>query len=240
MSTRKGGAVRFDEVVSGLNQLHSGLRSFWTLCENGIEPERLHELHERVAIISDQAIDVMFAAKGWGGKDDDGETYDLANVLPLPPDRAASVQVDLLTLLDAVQRDTDDLFPDVPPSEWPDPEHVLKCCWAYGKRHMTVADRLLDVFRSLPQAGSTRSDQSLSPGRQAVWNALNGRALKAKALADELDTSEQTIKEHVAKIRAIKSSDAIQNKSGWGYYRPDAEPDWDALKPERKRRVRPR
>ena len=81
-----------------------------------------------------------------------------------------------------------------------------------------------------------------TPGEQALWVYLHRRCGTADQLADPkvLDTSAVTIRMRVVHIRKKKGRDSIQTMPGFGYYRPDAPPDWDSLKATRKRRVSPK
>ncbi len=70
--------------------------------------------------------------------------------------------------------------------------------------------------------------QMMTDGEKRVWNALKGRALTGAELVRLLkseqgfDTSEETIRQHVADLR--KSGYSIETKRGRGYWRPDAPP----------------
>lgn len=92
----------------------------------------------------------------------------------------------------------------------------------------------------VPQQLATAAD--LSPGEQLVWDFLKAAVLTAAQLADpnRVNTSEQTVKEHVMSIRQKRGTGVILTKPGRGYWRPDAPPNWDDFPPVRKRRVRPR
>jgi len=80
----------------------------------------------------------------------------------------------------------------------------------------------------------------LSPGATALWNHLPGRSGLAKQLAGPsyLNTTEATIRTQVAEIRRVIGKGSVLNKTGYGYFRPDNPPDWNSLKPTRKRHVR--
>ena len=62
----------------------------------------------------------------------------------------------------------------------------------------------------------------LSNGELKVWTALAGAAMTGKELARLLDTSSQTIKEHVKHLRA--KGYGVGNQPGRGYYRLDRPP----------------
>jgi biotin operon repressor len=72
-----------------------------------------------------------------------------------------------------------------------------------------------------PVSGGGR--KPMTGGQQALWDALEGQALTAKKLAEQLDTSENTIRQHVSDLR--KAGCDIPNRRGRGYYRPDAPPE---------------
>lgn len=80
----------------------------------------------------------------------------------------------------------------------------------------------------------------VSPGARALWDYLDGQCKDALDLAkpDSLNTSAQTIREWVAEIRRLSDNKkAIDNRRGYGYFRPDKPPDWNSIKPKRQRRI---
>jgi hypothetical protein len=81
----------------------------------------------------------------------------------------------------------------------------------------------------------------LTTGERRLWQCLEQKALTAEELAAPavMDTSAQTIRGHVRGVRLKAGHDAIKNKDGAGYWRPDAPPDWSAILFKRKRRIRP-
>lgn len=80
----------------------------------------------------------------------------------------------------------------------------------------------------------------LTRGERAAWEWLRHRAGTAHHMAqpEALDTSAITIRGHVRQIRRTFGARAIGNKPGYGYYRPDAPPDWSTITAKRSRRVR--
>ncbi len=65
----------------------------------------------------------------------------------------------------------------------------------------------------------------LTPGEQAVWDALEGRARNALALAKRLGTKEDTIRHHVIDLRAKGYEiETIGRGRSSRYIRPDAPP----------------
>ncbi len=95
--------------------------------------------------------------------------------------------------------------------------------------------------RKTASAPTSPPPPALTPGEQAVWDALAGHAGSAMDLGRDarIATSEQTIREHVKSIRSKLGARAIDMRRGFGYFRPDAPPDWAKLKPKRQRRIRP-
>lgn len=67
------------------------------------------------------------------------------------------------------------------------------------------------------------SSQPMTDGEKRFWDALYGRAVPGKALAKELDTSPDTVRGW--KSRLVRSGYRVENRSGRGYFRPDAPPD---------------
>jgi hypothetical protein len=83
----------------------------------------------------------------------------------------------------------------------------------------------------------------LTPGQRALWEYLHGKCETAEQLAhpEKLDTSGPAIRGLVLDLRRIFGEQAISNRRGFGYFRPDAPPDWSGVRPvKRKRAVRPR
>ena len=63
----------------------------------------------------------------------------------------------------------------------------------------------------------------MTDGQKRVWDALSGRALTGKELTNELETSEDTVRQWVRELRA--NGFDVPNKRGRGYYRLDAPPN---------------
>lgn len=95
-----------------------------------------------------------------------------------------------------------------------------------------------DGTRRLTTEAAREMERALTHGEKAVWDALSAKVLTGRELMDRLDTSEQTIREHVKAIRRKQGESAIGNRRGRGYFRPDAPPDWDAVKPATRARIR--
>lgn len=108
-------------------------------------------------------------------------------------------------------------------------------------------------FESGPGAvqGSPRQTESalepfpwlaeLTPGQRDLWDVLAAKCGNAATLSRiaPLDTSAQTIRGWVSDIRqAAGDPRVIAHRKGYGYYRPDREPDWSVVKSKRQRRMR--
>jgi hypothetical protein len=99
------------------------------------------------------------------------------------------------------------------------------------------------VLQSKAKAGVTPNDlKKLTGGQSQVWNYLERKCATASQIAKGLPmpSSEQAVREHVAKIRTALGKNAIMTKSGGGYYRSDAEPDWTDAPRRRRGPVRPK
>jgi hypothetical protein len=115
---------------------------------------------------------------------------------------------------------------------------------SFAPRFVRVADLLATAEKErgdgtmVAGAGANGWIDRLPPAPAALWTHLAGKCLKAADLAKALDTSEQTIREGVAAIRKISGNPSvISNRSGFGYFRPDDQPDWHAVIPKRHRRI---
>jgi len=77
---------------------------------------------------------------------------------------------------------------------------------------------------TLRKAKKTINQPPMTDGQKRLWDALKGRALTGKELAssNELDTSQETIRQWVGELK--KAGYEIPNRRGRGYYRPDAPP----------------
>ncbi len=77
----------------------------------------------------------------------------------------------------------------------------------------------------LPDEALADLNAPLTPGEQAVWDALEGRARNALALAKRLGTKEDTIRHHVIHLRAKGHEiETIGRGRLSRYIRPDAPP----------------
>lgn len=76
----------------------------------------------------------------------------------------------------------------------------------------------------------------LTDGEKAVWFALEHKCLNREGLSKRVDTSLQTVAGHVAQIRKKFGTHAIKTTLNVGYWRPDAPPDWQDVKPPRRKR----
>lgn len=87
----------------------------------------------------------------------------------------------------------------------------------------------------------TNGIDSLTASERIVWDALDGRAMQSPELATwpGLNTDPQVVREHVKNIRRKLEKESIATHRHFGYYRPEAPPDWDKLRPKRRRQVRP-
>jgi hypothetical protein len=100
--------------------------------------------------------------------------------------------------------------------------------------------RLRRLAVPIPSSVTVHEVSRLTPRQSEVWKALSGRCLRWDALAAELRNKEQGIKELVKGIRTKFGKNAIITKRFYGYFRPDAPPNWDDVKPRKRRQVRPR
>jgi hypothetical protein len=137
-------------------------------------------------------------------------------------------------------RKQDPTLPSLPdrPGQGRDRWRVLRQWSVDACKRLTAAQEPQVVDTPPPPAPSP---MPLTPGEKSVWDCLHGRVLNAEALAkvEHANTSVQAVREHVSSIRLKRGVDAIKSRPGWGYWRPDAPPDWDHLTPKRKRRIRP-
>ncbi len=80
----------------------------------------------------------------------------------------------------------------------------------------------------------------MSPKEQEVWAALEGKCMQGIALAKLTSTSVNGLQQSIDGIRK-RSGDAkvIGNRPRFGYFRPDAPPDWGSVVAKRRHRIRP-
>ncbi len=72
-----------------------------------------------------------------------------------------------------------------------------------------------------PETGG--KNRVMTDGQKNLWRALKNCASSGKELANELDTSEDTVRQLIKELRAANYE--IENRRGRGYFRPDAPPD---------------
>lgn len=86
-----------------------------------------------------------------------------------------------------------------------------------------VADEIVGLGDRLSTAAEA-VDPPMTHGQHRLWDALAGRCLSAKDLCadNELDTSEDTVRQWVHRLRG--SGRDIRHRQGCGYYRPDSPP----------------
>lgn len=103
------------------------------------------------------------------------------------------------------------------------------------------------VLRAMPtpvpvehkRGDQTRPDD-LPAECSSIWDALSGVALTGPELAKRQASTETAIRASVVEIRKRLGKTAIGHRRGYGYFRPDAPPGWESLKPKpRKKRVDP-
>jgi hypothetical protein len=95
-----------------------------------------------------------------------------------------------------------------------------------------IAEALPVEENDAPHANGLKS---LSPNQQAIWDALLKRVLGAVALAKHgCGKSAEQVRNDIADIRLKCGKTAILHRRHWGYYRPDAEPDWTASRKPRR------
>lgn len=106
---------------------------------------------------------------------------------------------------------------------------------AYLRRQL---DRVATPIRA--QETTKRQPLSLSVGEQAVLDALDHCAADAMTLAKnpKIDANEDGVRQFVAGVRRKRGKNAIGTKSGFGYFRSDAPPDWNAMTRKKRRRNR--
>lgn len=106
---------------------------------------------------------------------------------------------------------------------------------AYLRRQL---DRV--AIPSRAQETTRQPPLSLSAGEQAVWDALDHCAADAMTLAKnpKIDANEDGVRQFVAGVRRKRGKNAIGTKSGFGYFRSDAPPDWNAMTRKKRRRNR--
>ena len=114
------------------------------------------------------------------------------------------------------------------------PRHTRKTAGENGQQNPDPPEKT-DTRRS--------TERRLSATEQSIWDALEDKCLLGKELCKMLTPpiSENCVR---GKIRTIKFKSAngptIENRPGLGYYRTDAEPDWDEVPPKTRRQVRTR
>lgn len=70
--------------------------------------------------------------------------------------------------------------------------------------------------------GAAAALAPLPDGARAVWEALAGKVLSAKQLAQQLDSNEHAVRKQITALNRLGR--AVQNRRGAGYFRPDAPP----------------
>lgn len=102
----------------------------------------------------------------------------------------------------------------------PSPLHLGDGEMWVGLNPVSEVKRLAKELRDGPPR-----KRAMTEGQQMVWAALDGRALFGKELAlrKELDTSEETIRQHVHEM--TKHGWTVLNRRSRGYFRPDAPPE---------------
>lgn len=95
----------------------------------------------------------------------------------------------------------------------PDSHEIVRKCF-------NALFRLPPAVERLERAGDAATP--MTAGQARLWDALSGRCLTARTLADEdeLDTSEDTVRQWVQQLR--HDGYDIECRRGRGYYRPDA------------------
>lgn len=81
---------------------------------------------------------------------------------------------------------------------------------------------------------------ALTPRQSELWDALAGHCKDGDSLARQLTNKPQGIKQLVQGIRNKLGKSSVAVRNGFGYYRPDAPPNWNEVKPRKRRQVRPK
>ena len=116
-----------------------------------------------------------------------------------------------------------------------------------SKLHPRLAEAMMDLIEEdageTPNSGEEKRPdipKRLTYMENIVWEGLFKAALEASELASlkGFDSSAQAARQLVRKIKLNRGKDAIKRRNGFGYYRPDAPPNWDELKPKKRRTYR--
>jgi hypothetical protein len=85
-----------------------------------------------------------------------------------------------------------------------------------------------DLVREMENDGNRKPNQTLrfvgTPFQRKIFDALDGRALKKQALANEVCSREGTRLYRKGGIKEMIEVGLVAHQNGVGYYRPDAPP----------------
>lgn len=97
-----------------------------------------------------------------------------------------------------------------------------------GHNVLERLDHAVARYAEVPEAlRPDTGEKGLSPNQLAIWDSLKGTCKnQARLVAEGCGKSTAQIGNDINHIRARKGAEAIKLKRGFGYYRPDAPPDW--------------